>query len=156
VHYYSVLCLLPYFVFEASQWRRGRVPSAKLNAGILGVLCGAVLLSPQILGARSVSRGFWAPPSISALWRMYGEFMPFGLFIGAAVLIWIAWMDRQESVVIAPMLPGERLGWYFLTIPMGGYIFAKVVTNAFYFRYFIGMLAGVAVAFACVLCRSFR
>ncbi len=54
------------------------------------------------------------------------------------------------------MLRFELVGWYFLLIPVGGYAAAIFVTNAFYNRYFIGMLPGVAVAFACALGRHFR
>ena len=54
------------------------------------------------------------------------------------------------------MLHSERLGWFFLLIPLGGYVVATLVTNAFYNRYFIGMLPGVAIAFACALWRHFR
>ena len=53
------------------------------------------------------------------------------------------------------MLPGERLGWFFLLIPIVGYVIAKFITNAFYNRYFIGMLSGLAVALACSLWRRF-
>jgi len=153
VHYYSALCLVPYAAFEASRWKPWRAPSRKLLGGILGVLCGLVLFSQQILAARTLSRGFWAPPSHGALLRIFGEFFPFGLFIGAAALIWIAWTVRPEKLLLVPMLHSERVGWFFLLIPIAGYVAAILVTNAFYNRYFIGMLPGVALGFACALWR---
>lgn len=153
VHYYSVLCLVPYSAFEASRWKPWRAPSPKLLAGILGVVCGGALFSWQILAARTLSRGFWAPPSLGVLLRIFSEFFPFGLFIGAAALLWIAWTDRPEKLPLDPMLRSERIGWYFLLIPIVGYVLAKLVTNAFYNRYFIGMLPGVALALACALWR---
>jgi hypothetical protein len=157
VHYYSALCLVPYTVFEASRWKPWRAPSAKLLAGALGLLCGVVELSPQILKARQLSPNFWAPPDLGALQEVYSEFFPFGLFIAATVLIWIAWATRHEAPIgLYPMPAGERLGWYFLLIPICGYIVAKLVTNAFFNRYFIGMLPGVAVASSCALWRRFR
>jgi hypothetical protein len=54
------------------------------------------------------------------------------------------------------MSPSERLGWYFLLIPLAGYAAALFVTNAFFNRYFLGMLPGVAIAFACALWRHFH
>jgi hypothetical protein len=156
VHYYSALCLIPYAAFEASTWKPWRAPSRKLVAGTLGVLCGLVLFSPQILAARTLSHRFWAVPSRGALMRMFGEFFPSGLFIGAAGLIWIAWIAKPDKLLLYPMLRNERVGWYFLLIPLAGYVAAALVTNAFYNRYFIGMLSGVAVAFACALWRHFH
>jgi Dolichyl-phosphate-mannose-protein mannosyltransferase len=157
VHYYTALCLVPYAVFEAFRWNRWRAPSAKLIAGTLGILCGVAVLSQQILAARKVSPGFWAPPDFNALREVFGEFFPFGLFIAAVVLLWIAWTVRHETpITLYPMLGGERLGWFFLLIPVAGYVLAKLVTNAFFNRYFIGMLPGVAVAASCALWRRFR
>lgn len=156
IHYYSALCLVPYVAFEASSWKPWRAPSAKLLAGILGVLCGIALFAWPILAARAISRGFWAPPHVRALIAVFGEFFPAGLFIGAAALIWITWTARPEKLLVDPMLPSERLGWYFLLIPIAGYLGAKLVTNAFYNRYFIGMLPGVAMALSCALWRRFH
>jgi hypothetical protein len=156
LHYYTALCLVPYAAFEASGWKPWKGPSPKLLAGILGVLCGGVLFLPQILAARTISRGFWAPPSRGALLEIFGEFFPFGLSILAAVLVWLAWTARPEKLLLDPMPRDERLGWCFLLIPVAGYVAAKLVTNAFFNRYFIGMLPGVALALACGLWRHFR
>jgi len=54
------------------------------------------------------------------------------------------------------MSSGERTGWFFLLIPLVGFVGAVVVTNAFHPRYFIGMLPGVAVAFAAAIYRIFQ
>jgi Dolichyl-phosphate-mannose-protein mannosyltransferase len=156
LHYYSALCLVPYAALEASRWQPWRAPSRKLFAGGLGLLCGVAELAYPILGARKVSPGFWAPPSFGALREMFGEFFPFGVFVAAAVLIWITWTAAQEKVTLSSMLAGERVGWFFLLIPGVGYIAAKLVTNAFFNRYFIGILPGVAVAFSCALWRHYR
>ena len=153
VHFYSALCLVPYAAFETSRWKPWKAPSPKLLAGILGVLCGVALFSQQIRAARTLSRGFWAPPSQGALLRIFGDFFPFGLFIGAAALLWIAWTAQPERLLLGLMLPSERVAWCFLLIPIAGYVLAKLVTNAFYDRYFIGMLPGVALALACALWR---
>jgi hypothetical protein len=51
------------------------------------------------------------------------------------------------------MLDSERLCWFFLTIPFAGFLLAEAVTNAFYNRYVIALLPGVAVGFACVVSR---
>jgi hypothetical protein len=50
----------------------------------------------------------------------------------------------------------EAVGWLFLGIPLAAFVVAEWKTNAFYSRYFIGVLPGVAVAFACLLWRHFR
>jgi hypothetical protein len=156
IHYYSALCLVPYVAFELSRWKPWNAPSLKLFSGIIGVVCGILLFSTQILAARTISAGFWAPPTLSALLKIFSDFFPFGLFFAATALILIAWSARPEKLSLEPMLPTERLGWYFLLIPIAGYVAAKLVTNAFYNRYFIGLLPGVAMAFACALWRHFR
>jgi hypothetical protein len=157
LHYYSVVCLLPFGVFELTQWKRGRLlPTKKLIAGAVGVVCGVGFLMKHIQGARSSSVGFWAPTSVNALLKMFGDFFPLGFVAGALALMWVAWRAGQERPVVAPITNGERLGWYFFTIPIGGFMVALLVTNAFINRYFIGVLAGVAVAFACALWRHFR
>jgi hypothetical protein len=156
VHYYSALCLVPYVALEISRWRYWSARSPKLFSGICGVLCGMLVFSRQILAGRTLSEGFWAPPSLSSLLRIYGDFFPFGLFVAATALIWIAWSARREKLLLDPMLRTERLGWYFLLIPIAGFVAAKLLTNAFYNRYFIGMLPGLALAMACALWRYFR
>src|SRR5205823_12973808 len=62
----------------------------------------------------------------------------------------ISWTTSGESVRISD---GERLCWLFALIPVTGYIGARFVTHAFFNRYFMGMLPGLAVAIACT---SFR
>lgn len=52
VHYYAILCLVPYAVWELSNWKPWRPPSSKLIAGCLGVLCAGALFSRQILALR--------------------------------------------------------------------------------------------------------
>jgi uncharacterized membrane protein len=54
-HYYFVLCLVPYALWEISRWRPWHLPSRKLIAGVLGVVVPTALLSPLIL---SISRFF--------------------------------------------------------------------------------------------------
>ena len=54
------------------------------------------------------------------------------------------------------MQSAEATGWLFLLIPLVAYFVAVTITNAFYSRYFIGVIPGVAVAFAISLYRYFR
>jgi hypothetical protein len=51
------------------------------------------------------------------------------------------------------MSDGERAGWLFALIPAAGVVCAVLVTNAFTWRYFINVIPGVAVAFACLMSR---
>jgi hypothetical protein len=51
------------------------------------------------------------------------------------------------------MSDGERAGWLFALIPAVGVVCAVLVTNAFTPRYFINVIPGVAVAFACLMSR---
>jgi hypothetical protein len=75
---------------------------------------------------------------------------------GAVVVAGLALLPRRGEIKLVPMLPIERLGWLFLLIPIAGFGLAMTVTNAFVSRYFIIVLPGVAVAFACALWRRFE
>lgn len=156
VHYYAVLCLVPYAVWEVSNWKPWRAPSGKLIAGCLGVLCAVALFSKQIVALRRVSPHFWARTEFSSLTASLNGYFKYGLFPLAAIMIWVALVGRREKGAVAsPMQPPERLGWFFGLIPVAGYILAKLGTNAFTYRYFIALLPGIAVAFSCLLWRQF-
>ena len=162
MHYYAVLLLVPYGLWELLRWRPRQLPSPKLIAGMGGVLLALALLMRLML---SYSRQFvsafsstpWSP-SLPALRALWGELFPGGLFLLALIMLWIALVvargEREE--VVPPATDGESIGWLFLCIPLAGFLLAEWKTNAFLPRYFITMLPGVAVAFACCLWRNFR
>ncbi len=154
VHYYAVLGLLPYAVWEARDWRPWRMPSAKLFAGGIAALAAAAMLVPQMSGAKRYSAIFWSPPTPVRLKAAFGELFPDALLLLAVVIIWIAVASvARKGAPAFPMLPAERLGWLGLLIPFAGYALARAVTNAYVSRYFIGLLPGVAVACACLCWR---
>ena len=63
---------------------------------------------------------------------------------------------NDATIDLPPMKAGESVGWLFISILAVGFVLAEVKTNAYYSRYFICVLPGVAVAFACLLWRHFR
>jgi hypothetical protein len=87
-------------------------------------------------------------------------------FIGVVVLLlsiataFPEWMKSRLGMIYgagkipAPMTESERLCWLFLLIPFAGFVLAVAVTNAYYNRYLITTLPGVAVAFACLISRT--
>jgi Dolichyl-phosphate-mannose-protein mannosyltransferase len=156
-HYYAVLGLVPYAAWEALEWRKWRMPSAKLIAGGLAVCGAAAALVPQMSGAKRYSAVFWSPPSLFKLRTSFDELIPDGLFLLALVLMWIVFAGRTgEGSGSKAMEPAESVGWLGFLIPFAGYVVAREVTNAFVSRYFIGLLPGVAVAFSCWLWRRYR
>jgi uncharacterized membrane protein len=154
-HYYIVLCLVPFAAWEAVHWKPWRLPSPKLLAGGVGIACAAALLARQIFGANRYSAVFWSKPTLSGLRGVFSELMPDGLFLLALIMVLIALRGPEHDTAVAPMQPAESTGWLCLLIPFAGYILAIMVTNAFVARYFIGMLPGLAVAFACLFHRQF-
>lgn len=157
VHYYAVIGLVPFAIGEAREWRRWRMPSAKLIAGGLAICAAAVVLRPQMSGAKRYSAVFWSPPSALRLRATFTDLIPEGLFLLALVLIWIALTARVGGEdVPAPMESTERIGWLGLLLPFAGYVVAKLVTNAYVSRYFLAMLSFIAVAFSLWVWRSFR
>lgn len=157
-HYYIVLCLVPFALWEAIEWRPASpklLPSRKLLAGAIGTAAAVAVLARQIFGAKQYSAIFWSKPTLYGLRGVFSEFFPDWLFLLALLMIWIAFSTPRSKAPAAPMEPAERVGWFFLLIPFAGYVLAVLVTNAFVPRYFIGMLPGVAVAFACWCRRHF-
>ena len=158
MHYYFVLCLVPYAIWEVLRGKRGQLASSKLIAGFVGAVIPAVLLSPIILSfSHKFSTGFWNRPSFGELRAIFSQLFPDGLFLLVLIVIWIVLSDSDnKNVALQPMQHGEAIGWLFLCIPLVGFLLAEWKTNAFYSRYFISVLPGVAVAFAYWVWRHFR
>jgi hypothetical protein len=155
-HYYFVLCLVPFMLYEMSHWKPWQPISAKLIAGIVGIIVPTALLSPLALAFSRQPLSFYAHPSWHELREVYSNLFPSGLFLLALVMIWIVLMNKDDKgMVLQPTQPGEAVGWLFLSIPLAGFIVAELRTNAFADRYFIGALPGIAVAFSCCLWRHF-
>ena len=158
IHYYFTLCLVPYALWEVIRWRPWQLPSAKLVAGVVGVVVPAPLLYPLMLSlAHESARSFWARPSLYALEDVFSRLFPLGFFLLPLIVIWIVVAGiNYKSTVLPPMPSGESLGWLFLCIPLAGFALAEWKTGAFFPRYFIGALPGIGVAFSCWLWRHFR
>src|SRR5271157_103118 len=157
IHYYAVLLVVPYALYELSRWRPRQSPSQKLIAGVFGVTVPAALLSPLILSfARQFSAGFWGHPSFYLLMKVFSDLFPAGLFLLALMMAWIVLVCGEDrNIDLRAMQPGEAVGWFCLCIPLAGFVAAEK-TNAFAAQYFIGALPGVAVAFSCCVWRHFH
>ena len=160
-HYYFPMCLAPYFAWELLRWKPGKRPSAKLVGGIIGSVLPLVLLSPLILSfSRKFGGGYWNRPSLNELRIIYAQLFPDGLLLLALMMLWIALAraessDTQESLV--PQMPeAEVIGWLFLGVPIAAYTVAVLKTNAFYSRYYIGVVPPVGLALASLLWRHGR
>ena len=159
-HYYFVMCLVPYVLWELLRWKPGHRLSVKLLAGIVGSIIPVLLLSPLILSfSRKFSSGYWNRPSFMELRAIYSQLFPDGLFLLALIAVWIALAaasDHEKESSLQTMQSAEAVGWLFLSIPLAAFLVAEWKTNAFFSRYFIGVIPGVAVAFAFLLWRHFR
>ncbi|MEO8368102.1 MAG: glycosyltransferase family 39 protein [Candidatus Solibacter sp.] len=156
VHYYLILCLVPFALEEACDWRPWRLPSARLVSAASGALLGLALLSPQILRSTQVhGTAWWAAPVGRQVPSVFNEIFPPGLFLLAMAIVWISFADSHATATSAPISSAERTAWFSVLIPIAGYVIAKLVTHAFLNRYFIGMLPGVAVGFSCLVWRRY-
>ncbi len=98
MHYYAVLNIVPYALWEALRWRPGKRPSRKLIAGVLGVGIPTVVLLPLSLAfSRQFSMGFWAHPSFYQLRAAFFELFPDGLFLLVLAMIWIVVARPREG-----------------------------------------------------------
>jgi 4-amino-4-deoxy-L-arabinose transferase-like glycosyltransferase len=157
MHYYAVMCLAPYALWELIRWKPWQRPSSKLIAGFVGVVLPAALLSPLILSfSRKFSSGFWNRPSFAELRAIFPQLFPDALLLLALIMLWIVLSAADdEDTIVKPMAASESIGWLFLCIPLAGFFLAELGTNAFFSRYFMCVLPGVAVAFSCLLWRNF-
>ena len=156
IHYYFLLCLVPFAAEELNRWRPWDKPCARLIAGGLGALAGIAVLSPQVLASGHIGSSWWAPPSFASFTTAFSDLAPHGLFLLSIVLLWTVLIDRRRSPVVESMSPAERTAWLSLLIPVAGFVLALLVTHAFLSRYLIGTLPGVAVATASLVSRRFR
>ena len=155
IHYYLVLCLIPFAAEEAYQWRPWRGPSARLIGAVLGALAGLAVLLPQILGSRRAHGEWWTSQSGRVVPGIFTEIFPAGLFLLALATLWVVLNDRSGPVAVKAVSAAERTCWFALAIPIAGFVMARLITHAFLDRYFIGLLPGVAVGFSCLLWRRF-
>src|SRR5208283_1690947 len=162
MHYYAVLLLVPYGLWELYCWKPWQRPSPKLTAGILGVALSVLLMSRVMLSyshqfSASFSATTWKP-SFNGLRSVFYDLFPDGLLLLVFVMLWIAvaQLRGNESIGLNRRQAGESVAWLFLCIPLAGFVLAEWKTNAFIGRYFISALPGIAVAFSCWLWRHFR
>jgi len=156
IHYYAVLLLVPYGLWELYCWKPWQRLSPKLMAGILGVVLSTALMWKLMHSfSHQFSAAFNAPPSFLALGETSSLFFPDGLFLLGLIMVWAVSVGTKDGkpLQLQPMQPAESVGWLFLCIPLAGFVLAKWKTNAFIGRYFISALPGIAVAFSCLLWR---
>ncbi len=157
IHYYAILCVVPYVLWDLLQPKSEKQLSQKTLAGISGVALAGALVAPLALAySRQFGAHFWASPSLFRLRQAFLELFPAGMFLLALITIWIVvCQDRNGGAIVTTRSSAESLGWLFFSIPVLGFMLAELKTNAFLIRYFVGALPGVALAFACLISRHF-
>ncbi len=143
-HYYFGMCLLPFVLFELLRWKPGQRPSLKIVAGIVGCIVPVLILSPLILSfSRKFAGGYWNRPTFLELRAIFSQIFPDGLFLLSLIMIWIVLSrsDDETETTLEPMPSAEVIGWLSLAIPLAAFV-VSMKTNAFYSRYFIGVLPG--------------
>jgi hypothetical protein len=144
--------------------------SFRLFCGAVGLALALAIHFPFIRAA-SLHREvpFYGIPTSKTLQMAYVEMLilseydllvpwqppPFILALVLLILLF-AWASSGTAKFIDGQSSAERLGWFFLVVPIAGYILAKLVTHAFWPRYFIPFLAGMGVAIGCFLYRNHR
>ena len=105
MHYYFVLCLAPFAIWEVLRGKRGQLASPKLIAGFVGAIVPAALLSPIILSfSRRFATGFWNRPSLGELRAIFPQLFPDGLFLLVLIVIWIVLAGSdKKNVALQPM-----------------------------------------------------
>jgi hypothetical protein len=158
MHYYAVLNIVPYAVWELSRWKPWRKLSLKLIAGVIGIAVPMAIMWPLATAfSRQFGSNFWAHPSFYEFRTVFASLFPAGMFLLALAVIWVTLTKLTgRKTTVEKMQPAEAVGWLCLCIPLAGFAVAELKTKAFLPRYFIGALPGIAVAFACWTWRYFH
>lgn len=155
IHYYFVLCLLPFGITALAQ---RRIFHAKVMAATVGVMVSLAVLYPQIARARAFAnsvRSGWTP-SIIRLLHAYWEFLPIGILPLVVIAIGLVVFGKPRNHLATSMSAGERLGWLFLVVPLAACFLGHLVTHTFHDRYVIGAGPGMVVGATCLLWRYCR
>jgi hypothetical protein len=119
-------------------------------------LLAVIVQVPHVKSNRHFyGESFWAAPVLGSLQTIYDGIFPYLTLWLAPIVVCYA-MFAAKKPAHAAMSDGERVGWLFASIPIVGFVSAILLTNAFSPRYFINVLPGVAVAFACLMRRVFH
>lgn len=157
VHYYFVLCLVPFGILALAE---RRIFHPKVIAAGAGVMCSVAVLYPQIASSLSAVSGgsvvSWAPPYPWRVQAVYLEFFPIAIVPLVLIANGVVVFGRSRERLVTSMSSGERVSWLFLTVPLAAYILALLVTNFFYNRYVIGAVPGIVVAVTCLFWRHCR
>ena len=155
VHYYFVLCLLPFGIAALAD---RRLLHPKVAAAAAGVLISLTALYSQIEKSRTFAKSIspvWAP-SMARLLAAYREFLPGTILLVLAVAIGLVLLSKSRGRPVTSMSAGERVSWLFLLVPFAAYVLGHFVTHVFHDRYVIGAGPGMAVGATCLLWRYCR
>jgi len=155
IHYYFVLCLLPFGITALSQ---RRIFHPKVVAATAGVMVSLAILYPQIAKSQAFANTVspvWAP-SIAGLLAAYREFLPNPILLLVVIAIGLVVFGKPRRHLVTSMSAGERISWLFLVLPLAAYFLGHLVTHIFHDRYIIGAGPGMAVGVTCLLWRYCR
>jgi len=155
IHYYFVLCLLPFGIMALVQ---KRIFHPKVVAASAGVMVSLAVLYPQIAKSRKFANSFssiWAP-SITRLLAAYRELLPTAILFLVLVAIGLVVFSQRRVRLATSMSASELVSWLFLLVPLAAYLLGSFVTHVFHNRYIIGAAPGIAVGVTCLLWRYCR
>lgn len=155
IHYYFVLCLLPFGIMALVQ---KRIFHPKVIAAGAGVMVSLAVLYPQIANSRKFATtltSVWAP-SFPKLLAAYGELLPTTILVLLLIAVVVAVFSKRRVQLATTISSGEWVSWLFLVVPLAAYFLAVFATHVFHNRYIIGAAPAIAVAVACLLWRNCR
>lgn len=157
LHYYFLLCLLPFGLLALAD---RRIFHPKTIAAAAGAIVALAVLYPQIASSREAVRtgivASWTPPSLTGLQAVYPELFPLAAVPLAVIAVGVLLWGRPRERLLPSMNTGERLGWLFLAVPLAAYPLALLATNFFNLRYLIGAVPGITAAVTCLFYRHCR
>lgn len=155
IHYYFVLCLLPFGIMALLQ---RRLFHPKIVTAGAGVMLSLAVLYPQIAKGKDFSNlhsPVWGP-SVAKLLAAYRDFLPKAILAVVVLAIGVVVFTKSRDYVATSMSEGERVSWLFLAIPLAAYFLGHLVTHIFHDRYIIGAGPGIIVGVTCLMWRYCR
>ncbi len=149
-HLYAVLLFVPLAAGEAYRSVVTRNVDRRVWIA-MGLAALAILPSvPTVLKFSAFSRSFWSQPTADTLLAATDVFFRNPLVVallGTACVM--GFSERRQTVVRLPAHEVVAVA-VLLSLPLLGFVVAKFVTNAFWFRYFLPAAVGMGIALAFV------
>jgi hypothetical protein len=163
LHYYGLFIFIPFVVVEAVRGLREGQWDRPLWMGFVAAGLALVPLAPFVITTGAFNTMF-DDPSLASVQLLYGRL----LGVPSALFLTLTLISQVRGSATPPAEAGRSMPWVlltrdgalllatFFTIPMLGFVLARLVTNAWADRYFLFVVVACAIGFALLVFRRWH